>query len=535
MNQQFDPLENKHFSIPIEEVCRQAPPTRPKYPMYMATDELGLHTAVIISTVTRDGRISGFAYPLRPDAVKAIGGVGKVEYKMPGAVDKTFRIGSICREHVPPLRLAGKMPNQLMGEFESAVFFGVRDFIRQKRKTPSYTGKEEPSDKEKRNIAVAGRVSSQLANKVVSCFLYDMKSAMDLRLVAIANKFPFRCGGMEFASDKVYNLHLFNRYNMYVALCLHGERLEQMCEVFPYLVRVAICNRQVMDMIIEGRRIGDIVDSLDIQRKPFMRTKHIRPQLTCMPVNLHYNHVPDDMFPKRSDSPMAQKLKISMASMVVDRGLHKGNMPKVLANVIDKYVGRRRVPPVIQEGLAEFITHAADWAMMTGVHINRHMSPERLIERVDEWDAQRLAALPEMDSDCEFPEAWLSRAEFNIGKISYVMSYIPTSVKLQEEGRAMRHCVGGYADSVLNGKCQIYSVRTTEGGRVATVEIKNSFDDLAPAIPRYRVDQIRGKANKKVDDKIVRKINQIVRKRERISHVDERLRISSMEQVAAEA
>lgn len=71
-------------------------------------------------------------------------------------------------------------------------------------------------------------------------------------------------------------------------------------------------------------------------------------------------------------------------------------------------------------------------------------------------------------------------------------SFVPlrTAEALDEEGRAMDHCVGTYAGMVARGECAIYSVRFLER-RVATLELRWFHGyDRQPVI-----NQLRGIAN----------------------------------------
>ncbi len=48
---------------------------------------------------------------------------------------------------------------------------------------------------------------------------------------------------------------------------------------------------------------------------------------------------------------------------------------------------------------------------------------------------------------------------------------LTTSAELAEEGRAMHHCVGGYAAQCLSGQSHIFSVRTSKGVRLSTLQL----------------------------------------------------------------
>lgn len=79
--------------------------------------------------------------------------------------------------------------------------------------------------------------------------------------------------------------------------------------------------------------------------------------------------------------------------------------------------------------------------------------------------------------------------EFSFKEYNAVLCESPLSI--QEEGRAMHHCVGSYADSVAAQKYLVYSVRK-DGKRSSTIGI--SVRD-----GKYELDQHYGHCNKRVD------------------------------------
>lgn len=58
-----------------------------------------------------------------------------------------------------------------------------------------------------------------------------------------------------------------------------------------------------------------------------------------------------------------------------------------------------------------------------------------------------------------------------VGK-KYKMVYLDTEKKIRDEGVAMGHCVGSYAQIAARGDCSIYSVRDINNDRVSTVEVR---------------------------------------------------------------
>lgn len=66
-----------------------------------------------------------------------------------------------------------------------------------------------------------------------------------------------------------------------------------------------------------------------------------------------------------------------------------------------------------------------------------------------------------------------------------------TQQALIEEATSMHHCVDGYWRRVKQGQCRIFSIRYTEGGTIATVE-------LIPYRDTWKIQQIKGLRNKAV-------------------------------------
>ena len=72
---------------------------------------------------------------------------------------------------------------------------------------------------------------------------------------------------------------------------------------------------------------------------------------------------------------------------------------------------------------------------------------------------------------------------------------------LKNEGEQMGHCVGGYTDSVADGKSRIFSLRDEKGGAHATVEATPSRQTYNPAlIP----DDVKARIDKKAHDETVK-------------------------------
>ena len=77
----------------------------------------------------------------------------------------------------------------------------------------------------------------------------------------------------------------------------------------------------------------------------------------------------------------------------------------------------------------------------------------------------------------------------------FIVERIKDGLALVEEGIAMRHCVGTYADRAKEGSAAIFSLKVAQFGdaprRALTIEVDPK---------RRRIEQVRGKANRAVDD-----------------------------------
>lgn len=68
------------------------------------------------------------------------------------------------------------------------------------------------------------------------------------------------------------------------------------------------------------------------------------------------------------------------------------------------------------------------------------------------------------------------------------------SEQLYEEGREMHHCVGEYSDRCAQGTSRIFSIRSAEDRRLATLELARDYED------RWVVRQNFGPCNQRVDE-----------------------------------
>lgn len=73
----------------------------------------------------------------------------------------------------------------------------------------------------------------------------------------------------------------------------------------------------------------------------------------------------------------------------------------------------------------------------------------------------------------------------------YQVIPLTSSWALRQEGRAMRHCVGGYDEMCSNGRARVFSIRNLLGNRLATLSLIFSDDN-------WHLEQIKGVDNAEV-------------------------------------
>jgi len=85
------------------------------------------------------------------------------------------------------------------------------------------------------------------------------------------------------------------------------------------------------------------------------------------------------------------------------------------------------------------------------------------------------------------PSPWLSPA--TVAGLRF--HHLQTADGLLEEARLMRNCIDHYGRAIRHQHCQIYSIRTADNTRIATLEIGPHPKDLTA----YTILQLRGPAN----------------------------------------
>ena len=123
------------------------------------------------------------------------------------------------------------------------------------------------------------------------------------------------------------------------------------------------------------------------------------------------------------------------------------------------------------------------------------------MRRMEEWHqtlAKETRRLEKIWSSCGIKPFELKKREESTGiETVWTIEELLSSKALQEEAKAMRHCVASYAPSCLRGSISIWSLKVCESlignrRRVMTIEIENS---------RKLITQARGRCNKTPGEK----------------------------------
>ena len=101
---------------------------------------------------------------------------------------------------------------------------------------------------------------------------------------------------------------------------------------------------------------------------------------------------------------------------------------------------------------------------------------------------------------CRWMPLTMDQAYRNLVAVS-----LNTSDELWEEGDTMSHCVGGYSGACMANRSRIYSIRSLDGNRVATLEIVQENR-------RWKTRQLYGPQNQAIKDKAAEALaKQVVR------------------------
>lgn len=93
----------------------------------------------------------------------------------------------------------------------------------------------------------------------------------------------------------------------------------------------------------------------------------------------------------------------------------------------------------------------------------------------------------------------------------YVLELLKTPQELEHEGRAMHHCVGGYASYCKNGSSIIYSV-SKDGQRLGTLEMGRGdrYSGTHREGEAWKRRQLHGPCNGRIQDKDIKIIDELI-------------------------
>jgi hypothetical protein len=122
--------------------------------------------------------------------------------------------------------------------------------------------------------------------------------------------------------------------------------------------------------------------------------------------------------------------------------------------------------------------------------IDRAFSPTMSLKTATGLSAQWHEAIANFEDNDRgpLPEPWIPGAM--VGQ--YEIAPVTSAIDLLHEGRAMHHCVGGYAGRVRAGEVYIYSVRR-DGERVATLSLVHGWIGISKQA--FCIEQLRGRCD----------------------------------------
>lgn len=143
----------------------------------------------------------------------------------------------------------------------------------------------------------------------------------------------------------------------------------------------------------------------------------------------------------------------------------------------------------------EIVDWANDWAGRFWSELPDNLTWNQLARGSKRWhDQQILQAASEGNN-------WTPVGlEWNSPELSISVTELTSPPLLTEEGRAMRHCVGSYADTCRSGTSRVFSIRQN-GARLSTLELTPpsgtiSIDGvLSPSYGLWHVKQHKGVCN----------------------------------------
>ena len=145
--------------------------------------------------------------------------------------------------------------------------------------------------------------------------------------------------------------------------------------------------------------------------------------------------------------------------------------------------------------LAAFAWFSLHRELPAGLLIERPWHPKigfvKAIDAADQWlDTITSQVLLDREEKCD---AWLTGGRIN----GYRFVSLLTQAELDEEAKALNHCVDTYAEPIADGTCRLFGIR--QGRRhVATLEIRPHPTHVG----RPMVVQLRGRENEEVTDAI---------------------------------
>jgi len=515
----FNP--NVHKMIPVAEMKGYVPEPS-KFNFYFACDGQGPHT-LIVKSDSGDTRIM----PLRLDAVVACGGMlfhradtvktvvlAFFDERPPGTIsipnDKSLAAIPIP-DSLPLMRFNKRTAN---GKWKTPPFYD-RLFNEVKNKLVEEKIKNGTQAKcvTKQQMVISGKITHRHAERIISKMTYDIMGVLHEPYAATAARFT-----------PAY------RYPVYLATCLHGERMRQFCETFPVAVLLSInsvptkfnvvfgsqsrpvsgrdaCSDkypEVVRAVVDGASPKMVAEILHISHA-YIKMK---PQAACLIAKNNILRAQSCQSPpvipvSGCDSAKVQCDKIKISESLSSRNRNSGKLALIGRRMAEELGPRHG-------SLIDKFNHIVDWAdghEEELARLDRHFSWHRMDEMIREWEGTFNNPFRIRLEHAVYPPQWFPDDEFKIGKgraaKKYSIFYIADSSSLSREGAEMHHCVGGenYHRRVIAGESQIYSVKDGNGKGVATIEVRKAVGG------RFSIAQCRGPCNGDVPPPIKKHID----------------------------
>ena len=291
---------------------------------------------------------------------------------------------------------------------------------------------------------------------------------------------------------EIYKYHPIYRKGLYYSMNKYGDRVVQLCRVFPYLGVKIYGNSQTSrtveanGMVLAGERLKRVAEYMKVP----MVLRKIKPRAVRFyesygkfdDIGIDYG-----FFPKKT----LDQIKVISAFMVMGTD----NTDSIKKWVIKNAPRFDRI-----NMLRNSMVDIGDWLYNnTGTNFNPNTSLRKVLQETNAWHNRNFGRRGygsniDPDNIENFAvEPWAIETEID----GYRITPLTTKQHLVTEGTQMKHCVLTYADKVKKGISGIFSIKRGEDR--ATVELVRE-EKRGGSIIKPR--QIRGIYNSKASETI---------------------------------